>query len=83
MADQPDYILDGRHLRSEDADPDSHPKPAGRRWIGVYFECCGIYTRIYRNRQGTAYEGRCPGCTRTLRVRIGPDGVSGRFFSAS
>jgi hypothetical protein len=74
MTDEPAYHLDPRETGQSPAQ--------GRRWIGVLFECCNAYTRIYRNRHGTAYEGRCPHCFRALRVGIGPDGIDARFFSA-
>jgi hypothetical protein len=54
-ADDPPYILDIDGLNDS---PESGAATASgaRRWIGVQFECCGVYTRIYRNREATAYE---------------------------
>ena len=54
----------------------------GRPWLGIYFECCGAYSRIYRNADGTAYQGRCPHCTAHVRLRVGPGGTDNRFFTA-
>jgi len=82
MDDQPAYYLDGVRLRDEGQEPGQTPNSPQRPWIGVHFECCGVYTRIYRNRQGTAYEGRCPQCQREVQVRIGTGGTDCRFFAA-
>ena len=79
MNGEPDLHLDILHGAEEHLAPDA---ASNRNWIGVRFECCGAYLRIYRNRAGTAYEGRCPRCFRPVRALIGKDGTSSRFFSA-
>lgn len=53
-----------------------------KKFLGVMFHCCGVYARIYKNKDGTAYVGRCPKCLRTLRVPIGEGGTDTRFFDA-
>lgn len=62
---------------------DSAERPAGpRRYIGILFECCGVYARVYRQPDQMMYEGRCPKCLCTVRVRVGKDGVATRIFRA-
>jgi len=59
-----------------------HAPPSARPFIGVRFRCCGAYVRVYRNRDATAYEGRCPRCMKPVCVRIGENGTAARFFEA-
>lgn len=51
-----------------------------RQFLGIFFECCHVYGRIYKNKDGSAYVGRCPKCLRSVRVRVGGEGTSRRFF---
>lgn len=57
--------------------------PPARPYIGIHFACCRVYARVYRNAEGTAYQGNCPRCARPALVRIGPGGTTDRFFSVS
>ncbi len=70
-------------LSSDGLPGDGDSTSAPRRFLGIQFDCCGVYTRVYVNRQETAYEGNCPRCGRVVRLSIGPGGTSSRFFNVS
>lgn len=55
----------------------------GRPWLAVRFQCCSVYSRVYRNAQGTAYDGGCPKCGRRVKATISPSGTDCRFFEAT
>jgi len=69
-----------------DDTPPPREEPArgyeGRPYLGVHFVSCRTYGRLYRNREATAYVGRCPRCGAPVRVPIGESGTSERFFTA-
>ncbi len=62
---------------------DGEKNSSGCPYIGVLFECCGVYARIYRRHGRKTYEGRCPKCLRKVRARVGKDGTAARIFRAS
>lgn len=78
--------MPGEHLDLSSDGPSGESagaKPtAERRFVGVQFTCCDVYTRVYINRDETAYEGRCPKCGKKVRLGIGPGGTDSRFFTA-
>lgn len=76
--------MSGEHLDLTD-DPTGDRRDTsrgGRRFVGVHFTCCDIYTRVYINRDQSAYEGRCPRCAKKIRLAVGPGGTDSRFFTA-
>jgi len=74
----------GEHLDLTDGDLPRHPaeESGSRRFVGVHFVCCDVYTRVYINRDRSAYEGNCPRCAKRVQLRIGPGGTDARFFKA-
>ena len=77
--------MPGEHLDLSNEPPRrrSDERSPGRPYLGVNFACCGVYSRIYRNVQATAYVGHCPKCMRRLQVGIAPGGSDQRFFTVS
>ena len=51
-----------------------------RPWIGVQFECCALYARVYRRTDTHFYVVKCPKCGRKTTVRVDPGGVTSRLF---
>ena len=68
------------------SDPDrgrtNSSEPNSRRFVGITFACCSVYARAYINREGNAYLGHCPKCSRRVHLKIGPGGTDSRFFTA-
>ena len=53
-------------LSSWGREPEPNPRdgagaPVQRpRFVGIHFQCCRVYSRVFVNQQGTAYVGNCP-----------------------
>jgi len=74
-----DVYDNSKDTAAGEADDASQTRP----YLGILFECCGLYARVYRQPDDTTYRGRCPKCLRMVHVRVGPDGTPARFFRAS
>jgi hypothetical protein len=82
MADEPK--LDATSDPGSSHDPQQGAaERAPRPFLGIRFQCCKTYGRIYRNDAQTAYKGQCPKCRAKLSVPIGSGGTSSRFFNAN
>lgn len=81
--DRLDLVLEVDGTIRDAAQPqDTNRTAVGRPWIGIHFECCGVYTRVYRQPADARYEGRCPKCGVRVNLRVGPDGIASRTFVA-
>ena len=59
-------------------------KPSlNRPYLRIFFDCCQVYQRVYRNPSGEAHAGCCPRCLRMIRFKIAPHGTSSRGFIVS
>ena len=75
----------GRHLDLSspgESERSSSKSECAGQFLGVHFECCDVYSRVYLNREQTAYVGHCPRCARRVQFLIGEGGTSERFFRA-
>jgi hypothetical protein len=55
-------------------------RPQSRPFLGIKFNCCGVYQRVYRSADGKWYRGRCPRCMRAVEFKVGEGGSDSRFF---
>ena len=50
------------------SNPQSKTRNPQRPFLGIIFKCCSVYGRLYRNDEGSAYEGACPRCMRPVSI---------------
>jgi len=51
-----------------------------RQFVGIIFDCCNVYQRIYMNKSKTSYVGYCPRCCKKVEFKISPYGSKDRFY---
>ena len=83
MPARPDYIVDIQGVGRQAPQGKHQSSLRGRPWLAVQWKCCSVYSRIYCNKDGTLYEGKCPKCGSPVSAQVGPGGTSKRFFEAS
>jgi hypothetical protein len=77
--------MNGQHLDIASPGPAlgaSSVRHESSRFVGIHFVCCDVYSRVYANRERTAYVGHCPRCAKRVSLKIGPGGTDSRFFTA-
>ena len=79
MNDPRDFKVDIAGL-SQSEQTASKARKDEKPYLSVYFACCRVYQRVYRNRDATAYEGQCPRCAKPVRFIIGQGGTDARSF---
>ena len=77
-----DVYDDGSEINKFSSEDEEEKAPKKREYLDIMFDCCNVYSRIYKNKEGTAYVGKCPKCFRTVTIKVGKGGTNQRFFNA-
>ncbi len=56
-------------------------KRKSQPFIGIQWDCCKTYSRVYLNNKGAAYVGWCPKCSKRVQINVCPGGSKSRFFN--
>ncbi|MEO1129425.1 MAG: hypothetical protein AAFX05_06920 [Planctomycetota bacterium] len=82
MADPQDKV-DIPGIANPNSGCDDAAPTAARPWLGIFFNCCHVYGRIYRDGAGRRYSGKCPRCGTEVHASVGPGGTARRFFETT
>ena len=74
--------IDGLRDATVQIEEPAEPNGPRRRFLSVWFRCCNVYGRMYRDAHCTRYDGRCPGCGAPVHAMIGASGTNRRTFEA-
>jgi PHP family Zn ribbon phosphoesterase len=81
MSDPRDYKVDLSGAGENSAGGDGATASSGSRpYLSVHFACCAVYQRVYRDKDGKTYNGRCPRCGTPVRFVVGEGGTAARRF---
>ena len=58
------------------------PERKKRDFIGVQFDCCKTYTRVYLKDGGRSQIAHCPKCGKPFTIRFSPSGTDDVFWIA-
>ncbi|MCP5463456.1 MAG: hypothetical protein H7A33_00340 [Deltaproteobacteria bacterium] len=66
------------------SDSNQNNDGSGRKFLGIKFECCGTYARVYLNEKMQAYMGACPRCCKRVKILVDKEKATTdkRFFVA-
>ncbi len=51
--------------------------------MGIKWDCCKVYSRVYLNVKNIAYVGWCPKCGKRVQMNVCRSGSKKRFFNVS
>ena len=54
-----------------------------RKFVGVTFKCCKVYSRIYIDGTKPKYMGWCPKCGAKMEFIVSPTGSKSKFFTVN
>jgi len=54
----------------------------GRSYIGVHYECCQVYSRVYLKQEQKKQISHCPKCGNAFHIKFSENGTDSPFWLA-